>query len=281
MTAANHNPLVKHFRQPAIYLKLPSGGKFYPEGGVATNVAGEIPIYPMTAKDELSLKTPDALMNGDSMVGVFRSCCPSIADPWSIPSIDLDALLIAIRIASYGNSMDINSQCPHCENDNEHAINLTALLESIPQSNISAEAEIDQMTFKFRPPTYENINQLNIKTYEERRLINNIINSEMSEEEKKSAFDESFKKLTEMNLQQVMGNIESITVDGQLVNNPAYIREYLNNAPRTVYVKIKQEAERILQTNKLPPLELSCNGCSASYNTEVEFDQSNFFDQGF
>lgn len=278
---ANHNPLAKHFRQPAIYLKLPSGGKFYPAGGVETNVAGEIPIYPMTAKDELSLNTPDALMNGDSMIWVFKSCCPSIVDPWSIPSIDLDALLIAIRIASYGNSMDINSKCPHCTHDNEHTINLTALLESIPQANISEETELDGLTFKFQPPTYRYINQLNIKTYEERRLINNILNSELSDEEKKLEFDKSFKTLTEMNIQQVLSSIQSITVDGQIVDDPVYIREYLLNASRTAYVKIKQEAELILRTNKLPPIELTCNGCQATYSTEIEFDQSNFFDQGF
>ncbi len=36
-----------------------------------------------------------------------------------MPSIDVDATLIAIRIASYGNQMDFTSQCPHCKTDQE------------------------------------------------------------------------------------------------------------------------------------------------------------------
>jgi len=28
------NPLQKYFRQPKIYIKLPSGGQFYPEGAL-------------------------------------------------------------------------------------------------------------------------------------------------------------------------------------------------------------------------------------------------------
>ena len=43
-----NNPLQKYFRQPAIYVKLPSDGKFYPEGTLEMPVNKEIPIYPMT-----------------------------------------------------------------------------------------------------------------------------------------------------------------------------------------------------------------------------------------
>lgn len=278
MATANNNPLVKHFRQPTIYLKLPSGGRFYPPNSLELTVSGEIPIYPMTVKDELSLKTPDALMNGDAMVQVLRSCCPSITDPWAIPSIDIDAIFIALRIASYGTGMDINSKCPHCSSQNEHTINLINLLESIPQANVDTTVEIDNMVFKYKPPTYKDINLINIKTFEERRLINNIIASDLPDEQKKEAFNESFKKLTDMNLQQVLGNIESITVDGQLVTSAEHIKEYLNNASRQVYVKIKSEAEKALQANKLPPVELTCNECTKEYKTDIEFDQANFFE---
>ena len=68
---------------------------------------GEIGIFPMTARDELVLKTPDALLNGASTVEVINSCVPAITDAWEIPSVDMDALLIGIRIATYGENMDI------------------------------------------------------------------------------------------------------------------------------------------------------------------------------
>ena len=106
-----NNPLAKHFRQPAIYLKLPSQGKFYPPDGIELSITGELAVYPMTVKDELTLKTPDALMNGEGMADVIRSCCPGIKDPWTIPSVDLDVIFIAIRLASYGKGMDISATC--------------------------------------------------------------------------------------------------------------------------------------------------------------------------
>ena len=58
------NALNKYYRQPQIYIKLPSGGKWYGPDVLTPTETGELPVLPMTAKDELAFKTPDALING-------------------------------------------------------------------------------------------------------------------------------------------------------------------------------------------------------------------------
>ena len=95
------NPLQKYFRTPAIYVKLPSGGRGYPAGTIDMPENGELPVYPMTAMDEVLARTPDALYNGSATVDVFKSCVPNIKEPWNILQSDVDLLLLAIRIASY------------------------------------------------------------------------------------------------------------------------------------------------------------------------------------
>ena len=112
------NPLAKHFRRPAIYFKLPSNGRYWPEDSLEMPANGEIPVFPMTNADEITLKTPDALMNGEGMAAMLASCCPSIKDPWVIPSTDINALLVAARIASYGHNMEFETKCPNCGNYN-------------------------------------------------------------------------------------------------------------------------------------------------------------------
>ena len=72
------NPLQAYFRRPAIYVQLPSGGKFNEPGELEIPENGESPVYPMTAKDEILMRTPDALMNGATTVEVIQSCCPNI-----------------------------------------------------------------------------------------------------------------------------------------------------------------------------------------------------------
>ena len=47
------NPLSGYFRSPKLYVKLPTGGKFYTKDVVEYPDAGELPVFPMTAKDEI------------------------------------------------------------------------------------------------------------------------------------------------------------------------------------------------------------------------------------
>jgi hypothetical protein len=103
------NPLKSYFRKPGIWAKLPSQGKFYSQAVTDLNEMGEIPVYPMTAKDELLLKNADALLNGTAIYSMLASCVPSIKNVEEIPSIDLDLLLLAIRRASNGESMEITT----------------------------------------------------------------------------------------------------------------------------------------------------------------------------
>jgi hypothetical protein len=107
-----NNPLRQYFRQPAIYIRLPSGGEFYPPGTLDMPPNQELPVLPMTAVDEITYRTPDALFNGSAMVNVIQSCVPNIRDAWAIPAMDVDSILVGIRVASYGHSYGIDQSMP-------------------------------------------------------------------------------------------------------------------------------------------------------------------------
>ena len=124
----NTNPLNKYFRQPAIYVSLPSGSN-YSHQVVTPTETGELGVMPMTAKDEIRFKTPDALMNGQGVVDVIQSCVPNIKNAWEIKSYDLDTILVAIRIATYGETMEINFTVPVANEKVAHTINLPAILD--------------------------------------------------------------------------------------------------------------------------------------------------------
>jgi hypothetical protein len=111
----NNNPLRQYFRRPAVHLRLPSKGKYYDANVIDMPPTGELPVYPMTAIDEITVKTPDALFNGSAIPELIKSCIPDIKDPWSINNVDLDAILIAIKTASQGNDFTIESTCPECK----------------------------------------------------------------------------------------------------------------------------------------------------------------------
>ena len=46
------NPLKQYFRQPSVYVRLPSQGKFWPKDSLNMPANGELPVLPMTTMDE-------------------------------------------------------------------------------------------------------------------------------------------------------------------------------------------------------------------------------------
>ena len=279
-SSINNNPLAKHFRQPAIYLKLPSGGRFYPEGTLDIGATGEIPVYPMTVKDELLLKTPDALMNGTSVANMIASCCPSIKDPWSMPMVDLDPVLIAIRLASYGEGMDMDSKCTACGESNEHTIDLRRVLDSLaPVANFDKPNFLEDLIFEIQPQTFEEINTASQIAFEQQKIVTVVENSELSAEDKKAQFDASFRKLTDLNIGTIVNCIKTITIeDGQKVSQKDLITDFLNHCDRKTYEEIRNMVNDTVKANALDPMPVVCNHCEKEYKITLDFNQSNFFE---
>lgn len=274
----SNNPLSGYFRQPAIHLKLPSNGRYYPDEAIDMPVTGEIPVFPMTVRDELTLKTPDSLMNGSGVVEVINSCCPNIHNPWAIPSIDLETIFIALKIASYGPGLDLSTKCPHCEHEQEQTIDLNGLLDRIPEDTYYKPMEAKGLTFHFRPPTYQQVNEASKIGFQQTKLIEQLVDTEISEDDRRRMFMENFAKLTDMNLGTIVSSISKIvTPDGKSVSEPEYISEFLNNADRKTYSKVKDHINNLLEYHKIKPIDLECEECHKEYQNEIVFDQANFF----
>jgi hypothetical protein len=278
-SSINNNPLAKHFRQPSIYLKLPSGGRFYPEGTLELGATGQVPIYPMTVKDELLLKTPDALLNGSSVAGMIASCCPAIKDPWEMPLVDLDPVLIAIRLASYGEGMDMTSNCTNCKESNEHTINLHKVLDSLKAiGNYDKSNFINGLVFDIQPHSFKEINTASQIAFEQQKLVAAVENSDLTPEQKKEQFEASFTKLTELNIESLVSCIRGITTeDGVVVKEKALIKDFLANTDRKNYDEIKETVMNIVKANALDPVTVACDHCEKEYNVALDFNQTNFF----
>ena len=276
MAVNSNNPLQKHFRQPAVYLRLPAGGRFWDSKALEMPESMEIPIYPMTIKDEITIKTPDALMNGQGVVDVIHSCCPNIKNAWATPSVDMDAIFIAIRIASYGSGMDIDSVCPHCGEENRHAVDLTQLLDRIQPPDY-APVEIEDLTFEFMPQNFKNYNDANLVVYEQQKLIAAITDSTLTDEEKVQQFNTIFPRLTDMNVGNIVNNILAINAHGSRVTERHHVKEFIMNCDRKVFAQIKQTVDAFADSAKIKSLAAQCTACSGTYSQELTFDQANFF----
>jgi len=277
-----NNPLLKYFRQPKIYIRLPSKGNFYPKGAIEMPESGEFAVYPMTAKDELFFKTPDALINGESVVEVIKSCIPGIKDPWKMPSIDSDAVLIAIRLATYGETMEVSTKLPVTGEFRDFEIDLRALLDQLSEFNYEQYLQInDDITVELRPTTYKEFTKTSLKTFEEQRILKLVDDNTISDENKLQAFSNSFKKLTNLTLEMVTDSIVSIDTPEGKVTDRNFITEFFNNSDKAMFDLILKHLEKM--KNSIKPMKVYstpediANGVPAEFEVPITFDQSNFF----
>lgn len=251
---AQKNPLASFMRQPKIYIRLPSGGEFWPDGSLIMSETGEFPVYSMTAQDELLLKIPDALMNGQAIVDVIQHCMPNIKDAWKIPSIDMDVILIAIRIATYGEQMI--TPLTFGELEMEYTIDLRTVMDSL-MNQIKWDPFISinsDLTVYVRPVNYKQMTSLALQTFETQKIMQIANDDQMSEEDKIRIFKESFTKLTGVNIGMVSASIFKVDSSQGSTDNQEFIKEFIDNADKNIFNKIQQHLEFLKEQNSVRPI---------------------------
>lgn len=280
------NPLKKYFRQPKVYITLPSKGEYYPQGAIDIPETGEHPVFAMTAKDELSMKTPDALLNGQSTVDMIKSCIPSIINPWHMPSIDLDAVLIAIRIATYGDTLEITTKVPGTGEERKFDVDLRQLLNKMVTVDYENTLEVDNMQVSIRPLTYKEFTEASLTTFEEQRIFSIVNDEAIPDTEKLEKFNTSFKKLTELTVNTLSKSITSIAIGDSVVTNSMHISEFIDNADKQFYTSVTNHLDKQKKKFQIEPIPVHSSGediaagAPKTWEVPITFDQSNFFASG-
>ena len=281
----NTNPLKRYYRQPQISIQLPSKGKYYPADVVQQTVTGEHQVLPMTAMDELAFRTPDSMMSGQATVDVIKSCIPTVLDPWQLVNYDIDTVLIAIRIASYGETMDITSGVPVTGETVTHTVNLPQLLDQLRRDQITDQCTLQGgLTVQVNPLTYKQITDSQLKTFEQQRIYAQVSQSEMTAEEKTRRFTDSFHVLSKLNMDLLVSNIAKITLPaGESVTDRAQIKEFIQNADAKLIKELENKLADIRQQGSIKPIKIKATeeqikaGVPATYEVPITFDNANFF----
>ena len=283
--SSNTNPLSMFMRQPKIYIRLPSNGEFWPEGSLEMSETGEFPVYSMTAKDELMLKIPDALMNGQAIVDVIQHCVPNIKNAWHTPTIDLDILLIAIRLATYGEMMTTPIKFKD-DLELEYQMDLRVVMDRL-MTQIVWDPVVpvnENLTVFIKPLNYKQLSSAALQTFETQKIMQVVNDDSTSEDTKVKLFKESFKKLSDSTMATIADSIAKIESIGGSTDDPAHIREFVDNADKEIFKKIQSRIEELRDINTIKPMsvqvtdEMRAQGIEGDViNVPITFDPSTFF----
>lgn len=274
----NHNPLRDYFRQPAIYIKLPSQGNFWPQNSIELTVNGELPVLPMTAVDEITYRTPDALYNGQSTVNVIHSCLPNIKNAWDMPLMDFDSVLIAIRIASYGHELEITSTCPNCSHEESYSVDLRNVMDGLKAPDYESGLRFGDLEIVFKPLTYKQSNDNAIRQFEEQKMLSLVGDESISDEERTNRMSQALTAITDMTIKTLANCISMVKIPAALVTETDHIEEWLKNCDKDHFNQIRDHIVALRTESDIKPLNLECPACQTKYQQTFTLDQSNFFE---
>ena len=274
--------LSKYYRSPKLYVRIPSQGAFNPD--MEQSMSGELAIMAMTGRDETMIKNPDALLNGEAVTSVIKSCVPGIKEPAELPITDIDTLLIAIKIATNGDEHEITAQCPKCKTMNQGSVNLRNILPTAKMLESEYPIKLDTgVTVYIKPYNYAMQTEAALAAFDETKTLQNLQKDKEINSESMAIYNKSFRRMADMSV-SLLGRsiIKVVTPDGDEVTDPNEIFAFIQNIDSKAAKQIDDLLGKINSLDIEKKMEMQCEkeSCKNVWTTEVEFNASDFFADG-
>jgi len=271
--------LQKYKRQPKLFVDLPSQGKWYDDTIIEDGRVESLAVFGMTAMDEILLKTPDALFSGEATAQVIKSCVPGILDPWRLVGYDIDFILIALRIATYGENLPVQVECPSCKQTTDADVNLQNLLGLFADYKIEQSFEMGQLHFTLHPITYRQTTDFTIEAYKTERQLMQLDKLNLSQEEKDKNVNALLQASAELNLRIAVAHLFAISDGKDSENNRDAILDWMRDNDAEFYQRLRKSIAELTERWKLPNFDHTCANeeCKKTFDTKVDMDYSNFF----
>lgn len=263
MSDTNINPLLAQLRIPGETFTLPSGGLFYDNNELNSEVInGEVYVYPMTALDEITLKTPDKLFSGAGITDVFKNCIPQINNPLQLFAKDVDYLLVCLRMLSYGPTVDITAKhnCKDAQ-DHNYAIELRQFInksKSIDPTTINQlfVVKMDNgQVVTLRPPRFGDMITL------------------WQTMQNKNETDVDYEKLKNT----LMDSLISMVHDVNGITDKAQIKEWVQKIPVGWTYKISEVIDKMSDWGPDFKASVICQDCKESFDIQTPINPISFF----
>ncbi len=273
------NPLTQYFRQIKIFIKLPSGTSYYSTDAVQFSENGELGVLPMTGKDELILKNPDSLLNGEALVEVITSCVPGVKNPRILLANDIDALITAVRFATFNDSLETNLRCPKCKHENHFKLDLQFALDGISYLESEYIVELESgVAVYVKPHSFPDLLKGLHAQFEQSKLARAVDSETISDADRTKIFSEAFKALATITFELMVSNVIRV-VDAKNnvdVSNKEFIKEFLYNIDKKSVDKISDTIQTINKIGIKRTFLAKCEKCPHEWESEIDFNPVNF-----
>jgi len=281
-----------------ISIALPTLGRFYEEGIIDEDAdPNDLQINAIGIMAELSTRDPFILASGKGMELLIPQICPSILQPSRLTEIDLEAILIAARIATHGNTMMVDHACPQmvdgedgkhlCGEENKIDVNMYDIIMRYGPIEFSDKFVVDlpeyQQKVFLRPLEYGQALTMLRDALTTRKETNELDKTDVTElltsENKIEEYASNIMKQAVSTMESIIHSIFYVEAgSGGKVSNPDQIKEWLMAISKE---NVKKIIEQIGELNKTltgkNSITYQCAACGKENTTNVELDIQKLF----
>lgn len=276
-----NNILMQYQAHESVFVDLPSNGLFYADG-IIDNPSEAIGVKKMSAKDEMIMNNPDALMNGRAVSSVISNCVPSVHKPQELCVADMEALLLGIKQASGQKTYEINTECPSCKATGVFERDIEAILYNVKQHTEAKSIPLDNgLVAYLRPNSWKSHSTIQQLAFKQQRLAVVAKSEEIADADKLRIFKELFDDMIELNFAIVCDCIHYIeTPEEQRVYDANNIREFIETVDKVTLKKFSDEVQEINEIGVERTMDVQCSKCDHQWTlNNLRFDPSYFFGQ--
>ena len=275
----SENPLKQYFRQVKLWMRLPSGTSYYDKNVIQFTDKGEVGILPMTGKDELALKNPDSLLNGEALIEVILSCVPAVKNPRVLLTNDIDALITAIRFATFDDNLETSIHCPSCGTENTFKLDLEYALDNMDFLEPDYVVNLDSgISVYVKPYSFPDLLKGLHAQFESSKLDRAMASETLTDEERTNIFGKAYKEMATLTYELMLNSIIKVVDESNNVNvtNKSHIKEFLFNIDKKSADKISDIVKEINHIGIKRTFTAKCEKCDHSWESEIDFNPVNF-----
>lgn len=286
--------LQKYYRKPVLNIKLPTQGKFIPDiDENELTVFGEVGIMPITSHNDLELKNPENLLNGEIINMLIADCTTLKTNFRYLAQADIDALMVAIKIASTGDNEEKRFICgnPKCKHENTITVNLHSLLSGIEDYEDEYVATLSSgVKIYLQPTTYGDVLRMEQEQLEESGTIKALEQSlregdAMTEEELEEKQHEIYaqiakivKAMSKTAMTTIISDIiKIVTPDDEEVFDKDEIGDFISQISKEDYEVITTELGRLNDIGVKDKVPVKCVNCESEFDLTLDFNPTTFF----
>lgn len=294
------NPLLADLKSqgviPDVRIGLPMMKMPYPDGTFREGLNLEdIPVGVLRVLEENTYRDPFLLASGKAIPKMIRHICPDVLEPENLTEIDVEAILIAARLASFGPTMKFKHTCQNpqpvgetlCKHENELVIDLQEFIlryapfERLPEFQLTLP-RLNQ-SVQLKPIRYGSAVRIMLKTMEATRRADALQDQPLEGALQDEAFVKDYVGMVEHALTTDIESIRDSILyvasrDDKRVHNPEFIDQWLRSIPadQIALIRVKaQELSRVLR--EIGQTKYACGACGYENLVQVQLDPQKLF----